>query len=88
MCYLALLIDDTTDTLVNWPLDPFNTKFILSLLYMLVDMALIAMFFNWMQEKVIKGVSSSGERLALYKHRKNGSSGTNVTSPATQMADS
>lgn len=41
-----------------------NTKFILCSLYILIGMALIAMCFNLMQEKVIKGVRSLGKRLA------------------------
>lgn len=46
---------------------PFNTKFVLCSLYILVGMALIAMCFNLMQEKVIKGVRSLGKRLASRK---------------------
>ena len=42
----------------------FNTKFVLCSLYILIGMALIAMCFNLMQEKVIKGVRSLGKRLA------------------------
>ena len=43
---------------------PFNTKFVLCSLYILIGMALIAMCFNLMQEKVVKGVRSLGKRLA------------------------
>ena len=52
------------------PSDPFNTKFVLCSLYILVGMALIAMCFNLMQEKVVKGVRSLGKRIANYKKRR------------------
>ena len=41
-----------------------NNKFVLCSLYIIIGMALIAMCFNLMQEKVIKGVRSLGKRLA------------------------
>ena len=43
---------------------PVNNKFVLCSLYIIIGMALIAMCFNLMQEKVIKGVRSLGKRLA------------------------
>ena len=43
---------------------PFNKKFVLCSLYILLGMALIAMCFNLMQEKVVRGVRSLGKRLA------------------------
>ena len=79
---------DDSDSALGPSSDPFNTKFILCSLYILVGMALIAMCFNLMQEKVVKGVRSLGKRLASYKKRKNGSSGANVTNPAAEIADS
>ena len=42
---------------------PFNKKFVLCSLYILLGMALIAMCFNLMQEKVVKGFRSLGKRL-------------------------
>ncbi len=43
---------------------PVNTKFVLCSMYILIGMALIAMCFNLMQEKVVKGVRSLGRKLA------------------------
>ena len=67
--------------------DPFDTKFILCYLNIMVDMDFIAMCYNLMQEKIIKDVCSLGKRQASFKKQKNGSSGTNVTSLA-EIADS
>lgn len=47
---------------------PVNSKFVLCSAYILIGMALIAMCFNLMQEKVIKGVRSLGRRLASRKN--------------------
>ena len=43
---------------------PVNNKFVLCSMYIIIGMALIAMCFNLMQEKVIKAVRSLGKRLA------------------------
>ena len=62
-------ISDSTDELeekfsLKSVSTPLNPKFVLCSLYILIGMALIAMCFNLMQEKVIKGVRSLGRRLA------------------------
>lgn len=46
---------------------PVNTKFVLCSMYILIGMALIAMCFNLMQEKVIQGVRSIGKKLSRSK---------------------
>jgi len=56
--------DDLTSILEH---SVFNEKFVLCSLYILLGMALIAMCFNLMQEKVVKGVRSLGRRLASKK---------------------
>jgi hypothetical protein len=55
-------ISDDTEELLS--VAPVNNKFVLCSMYILIGMALIAMCFNLMQEKVIKGVRSLGKRLA------------------------
>ena len=56
-------IEEISDGNENLEPSPFNKKFVLCSLYILLGMALIAMCFNLMQEKVVKGVRSIGRRL-------------------------
>lgn len=44
-----------------------NTKFILCSMYILLGMAVIAMCFNLMQEKVVQGVTSLGKKIGIIK---------------------
>ena len=56
-------IEEISDGNENLEPSPFNKKFVLCSLYILLGMALIAMCFNLMQEKVVKGVRSTIQRL-------------------------
>ena len=44
-----------------------NTKFILCSMYILIGMAVIAMCFNLMQQKVVHGVRSMGRKIGIIK---------------------
>ena len=44
-----------------------NTKFVLCSMYILIGMAVIAMCFNLMQQKVVQGVRSMGRKIGIIK---------------------
>ena len=44
-----------------------NVQFIFCSMYILLGMAVIAMCFNLMQEKVVQGVTSFGKKLGIIK---------------------
>lgn len=62
----ALSADDTGDG-VNGVLGVVNTKFVLCSMYILIGMAVIAMCFNLMQQKVVQGVRSIGRKIGIIK---------------------
>ena len=45
-----------------------NTKFVLCSMYFLICMAVIAMCFNFMQQKVVQGVRSMGRKIGIIKN--------------------
>jgi hypothetical protein len=48
-----------------------NPQFILCSLYILIGMAVIAMCFNLMQQKVIEGVRNFGKKIGIIKDESN-----------------
>ena len=61
----ALSADD--DETSSGVLGVVNTKFVLCSMYILIGMAVIAMCFSLMQEKVVQGVRSMGKKIGIIK---------------------
>ena len=64
----ALTPDDQIDSRTDQGIKGvINTKFVLCSMYILIGMAVIAMCFSLMQEKVVQGVRSMGRKIGIIK---------------------